>query len=310
MEGTEEFHQYQIQIKPTDPSVHHNYGQFLQDVGRFQDAEQRYQRALELNPQLGASLGNYAVLLWQQQKAPEKAKDLFESALVAEPGLWVNVVRYASFLYEQTGFHEAAELFVDALKRAPSEPLLLQGYADLLFSAERYKESFEVAERYLALRPEDIERTERSAQAMTLGGGSRLRAIELYGRVLDTEPGRVVSAVNLAQLLFLEHRDAEANELLESFLDGNSHPDSRLEAWFYKFAHVEKEGHQSLVRIRALIDAGVRSQGWDLSPNVDRCRNEHHPHLHLLSVLALVAVGAESADGLTCDPNWQRAQRW
>jgi hypothetical protein len=50
-----------------------------------------------------------------------------------------------------------------------------------------------------------------------------------------------------------------------------------LEMWFYRYAHFADRYEQADKEIIKLLKKGVRSPGWDLSPNIERAKLDGHP---------------------------------
>jgi hypothetical protein len=50
------------------------------------------------------------------------------------------------------------------------------------------------------------------------------------------------------------------------------------EIWFYAFCHwPESKRGQALGNLKKVLINNERSHGWDLSPNIERARQDRHP---------------------------------
>jgi len=92
----------------------------LERVGRMDDAERAYQRALAADPTDSTNLVNYAQFLVRVPGDQDRAEELFQRALVADPGRAVILRDYAIFLEHVRGEPErAAEHYLRALAIDP-----------------------------------------------------------------------------------------------------------------------------------------------------------------------------------------------
>jgi len=311
IEQTDEFHREQLRAKPNDANAHNNYGAYLADVKKDIDgAMQAYQKALELDPDHALALGNYGVFLWRHRGNLDEAERLLRRAVKADPNQAVNHAKYAEFLWEgRSNFADAEKVYRDGLENNPRNPTLLLSFA--VFNAKRgnFAESARLYEAYLAVGNRKADTLANYAAVLYLSGGDADHCIALYREALAQEPEQPLALVNLAQLLFCrgqagDYIDQEAERLIAKLLTVDSEQSIELEAWFYCFAHIVERRADALTHLRSLIDAGVRSPGWDLSCNVERAARDEHPDRELVACLADVISGKTDASSLSRFPAW------
>jgi hypothetical protein len=68
--------------------------------------------------------------------------------------------------------------------------------------------------------------------------------------------------------------------------------------WFYRYAHFASQYEQADKEIIKLLKKGVRSPGWDLSPNIERAKLDGHPAPDRLEKLAKIITGDAPLDTL------------
>jgi len=82
-----------------------------------------------------------------------------------------------------------------------------------------------------------------------------------------------------------------------------------VEAGFYLYALVERaEQSERLVRLRALLDAGTRTDDWNFAPIIATATARLHPEAAWLDKLAAVANGVAAVDQLASWPAWLAAK--
>lgn len=265
---------------PEDARTRWNYAVFLETVRRrYDEAEKHYRAALRLAPNSAALLGDYADFLEHAAGDVDRAERYYRRALERDPFHPGNLTNYATFLSEVRGEHGRAEaLYQRALEVSPLHRNALFKYALFLT---------------------DVKRAYADAEA-------------LYRVALEAYPGNGAIMANLAGVLFLRGKAAEALALLEEFLE---HPALQrptadaAECWFYLVVHgAYDERPAALAALRRLLSAGVRSPGFQLGPHVAIAREQGHPWAEWLGPLAAVLTDEEAPDVLDGWDAWAAAR--
>ena len=101
-------------------------GVALFNLGRFQEAEQRYREAIDIDPEYANALVNLAALL---QASPKAAEPLLRRVLKINPKYPGARAMLGIMLLSSGHEHEAKLAFRKALKVSPKDPIALLGLA-------------------------------------------------------------------------------------------------------------------------------------------------------------------------------------
>jgi len=180
-----------VRANPDDPAARYVVGLCLDLTGRYEDAAEEYEKALELAPgHRGASfrLAYIHSLRGEEDRALE-----YYSALAASPAAYVNaLLNFGVFLEDRREYEKAIECFRKVLQVDPGHPrarmYLKDGHAsmDMVFDEDRQKELDRRA-KLMAIPVNDFEfsvRVRNCLQRMnihTLGDLARLTEEELLG---------------------------------------------------------------------------------------------------------------------------------
>jgi Tfp pilus assembly protein PilF len=260
---------------PNEAPLLGNYALFLENNRKdFGAAEAMYKRALEVDPKHANNLGNYAIFLTKSRKDVDAAEAMYKRALEADPKHANSLGNYATFLKNRRKDFVAAEaMYKRALEADPKHANNLGNYAHFL---NIIRKDFDAAEA-------------------------------MYKRALEADPKDANNHANFAGLLLAAGRPdglvvlEKARELLREF----ALPPAELECEFYRFTHGPlPERAAALLKIKALLEHGVRSPGWDLSRNISRALQDGHSEGSWLSKLANVVNGEADLDVLGDWPAW------
>ena len=198
------------------------------------------------------------------------AEDFYRRAIEADPQNASNLGNFAFFMQTIRGQHDEAEaLYRRAIEADPKHANNLGNFANF----------------------------------MTDIRGQNDEAEDLYRRAIEADPKHANTLGNFAQFLLARGTTTEGIRSLEAaerFCDGRD--DLRVELAFYRYAHVKGS---SLAPLRALVMAGARSAGWDLSITIARAIEDGHPEPDLLRDLASVISDGADASCLARHPAWQ-----
>lgn len=132
------------------PDVYNYYGELLLDQGKFEEAIQKFDTAMEMEKQMKPMamnvlpLINKALALFQQKSEFTEAEKLCEKALIIDPECDIAVATMAQLLLQQGKVNEALNYFEKAadLARTPGEIINALSYA------EATRTQLEVQEKY------------------------------------------------------------------------------------------------------------------------------------------------------------------
>jgi len=99
-------------------------------------------------------------------------------------------------------------------------------------------------------------------------------------------------------MLLARGNKKQGEKYLEKAFSLNPSEVSLVEMWFYRYAHFANRYKQADEEIIKLLKKGVRSPGWDLSPNIERAKLDGHPAIDRLQKLAKIITGDAPLDTL------------
>jgi type IV pilus assembly protein PilF len=128
------------EMEPNNAEVHEAFALVYQSTGEFELAEQSYKTAIKLDKQFSRARNNYATFLYSQQRYEEAAEQLEyvvqDSLYKARPRAFVNLGLCRIQLYDNQGAEEA---FRRALTMDRTNSIALLEIAQLRFDAGDFK---------------------------------------------------------------------------------------------------------------------------------------------------------------------------
>ncbi len=284
---------------------------FLEDQGTEpREVERLHRDAVEREPYNAKVRAAYAAFLGRQADRVEEADALFQDALSLTPRDSQTLRAYGRFLAEKKRDADAAETY---LRRAVDyEPGEIDALNDLAQFLHDVREDAEQAEVYfreaVRLAPNRAETLNNFAAFLRDTQRSLDEAARCYRQAAAQNPKDAVVLSRAAQFLLSEGRTDEGLKVLNDAFDAaySMDPAARprwlmLELWIYRYAHDTSRRDDSARAAMVLIDAGARSEGWDLGPTVERAIEAGHPDPEFLRDLARVATDGADPDILKRD---------
>ena len=197
-----------IRSRPHDPWLHHNYAEFLKNLGDLAQATVEMQQVRDLAPHHYAAYLHLGRLLARQKKYDEARQSLAE-ALRRRPDLSDAYVELGQISATQGNLEEALANFDAALRQRPESVGVYLRRADVLMALKRR----EAAIRSLR---DAIERQPSSWEARYLLGvelatdGRIAEAQAELAEVVRLRPEHVLARLNLGNLLARQERFDDA----------------------------------------------------------------------------------------------------
>ncbi|MEL6977127.1 MAG: tetratricopeptide repeat protein [Pseudomonadota bacterium] len=232
--------------------------------GDADEAEELFKDALAMAPRSAETLRAFGRFLADVRDDESGAEAQYRAAIEIDPHDAENFDALATFMHEVRHDAEEAEVFFrQALKLAPNRTATLDKFAGFLRDTKR---SVDEAETF-------------------------------YRRALDANPRDAQSLARSAQFLLSKGRKSEGMKVLNDAFDAAWRIDPAvrpasltLELWIYRYAHDQGRRDESLRAAIALIEAGVRCEGWDLTSTVREAISAGHPDPDIVQDLAAVAT--------------------
>ncbi len=290
------------------------YALFLERFrGRNDLAERFYRRAVAVAPDHLPSRGRFALFLETVRQDYDGAEEQYRQAIALAPNDPVLLGNYADFLEHARGDMEGAECFYRrALEVAPLHPNNLTNYATFLMEVSgEYDRAESLYQKALEIAPEHRNGLFKYAIFLTDIRGQYAEAADLYRRGLVVAPDNPAMLANFAGVLLLQGRETEGLAALEQALRHKSlqAPSAdALECWFYGLIYGAPDGYPfALQAVRRLLEAGIRSPGFNLEPHVEQAREREHPWAEWIALLAPVVIREAPIEVLAEWTEWQAA---
>ena len=205
-----------------------------------------------LNPN---SFNLYAFFLTDMLRDYDRAQEMYERAIAANPNNAHGLGSYAAFLKNVRGDHDQTEKMLNrAIDADPNNANNLGNYASFLT---------------------DVRHEHDRAQAM-------------FERAIDADPNNANNLGNYSQLLFATGQDEAGIALVTRALSlaGTDEKPLVAECRFYLFAHSPERRRESGEELRDLLAAGVTTGSWSFESDLEHLRREEDPRYDLVRDVA------------------------
>ncbi len=305
----EKLYKQAIEMDPKDAANLGNYAIFLTNVrGKHDEAEELYKQVIEITPKNANYLGIYAHFLTSVRGKHNEAEKLYQQAIEVDPKNAYNLGNYAYLLANVRGKHDEAEkLYKQVIEITPKNANYLGFYAYFLTSVRgKHNEAEKLYKQAIEADPKIVANLDNYAYFLTNVRGKHDEAERLYQRVIEIDPKNANSLGNYAKLLLALGRKEGKSMLNRAFAANPTIPGLQCELWFYRWAHFPHKYPEALDKLKALLESGARSKGWNLSPNIERAQSNGHPNVPLLYALADVITKDAPIKNLEAFEEWKK----
>ena len=291
----EVYYKQALEADPNHANALGNYALFLQDIRQdYDQAESYYKQALAADPKKANTLGNYAVFLMDVRNDYDQAEAYYKQALEADPKNANALGNYALFLKNIRHDYDQAEAYYKrALEADPKDANKLGNYAIFL---ENIRRDYDQAETYYkkALEADPKNANALGNYAVFLKDIRRDydQAEAYYKRALEADSKNAITLGNYAHFLItcrgdLKRADSLIQQAFETADNNEGMKPLQAELWFYRYAHYYEEwGAEAEKELTALLNAGAKSIGWNLAPDIELARKNKHPHIEQVEAFA------------------------
>jgi tetratricopeptide (TPR) repeat protein len=210
-----------LQLQPDSAEAHYNLAIVLGRLGRTSAEMAQYEEALRLNPRYAEAHNNLGALLLQAGHQPEALEE-FQTALQLNPQLAEAHYNLGNYWYITGEITEAAEQYQQALR---INPLLAEAHwkmGDLLMQVGRKREAIDQYQQGLELKPGDAEAHYKLGNAL-LWSENLLSAMDEFREALRIDPSMARAHNNLGIALVQSNRFPEAKSEFEAALKIDPH---------------------------------------------------------------------------------------
>jgi len=141
------------EMQPVDMDSFHHRGNLLQQMGKLDEAQACYRRALALDPGNADLHNNLGVLLTRQKRIAE-AEQAYQRALALRPAYPAALHNLALLFLQSARFDAAEEALMQLLHLQPGHAEGWASLANLLQRTQRLPEAEDAYARALAMRPD------------------------------------------------------------------------------------------------------------------------------------------------------------
>lgn len=179
-----------LELDPSLAITTGNFALFMKRRKNYDEAERLYRKSLELGPSDVNVIGNLAILLWQVRKDYDEAERLFRKALTLDPSEANHTGNFAEFMWQgRKNYDEAERLYRKALELDPNQADHNGNFAHFL---ENVRKDYDEAERFyrnsLELDPDQADITGYFAEFMATVRKEYDGADRLYRKALELGP--------------------------------------------------------------------------------------------------------------------------
>ena len=291
----EVYYRRALEADPKNAVTLGNYAVFLNDIRHdYDQAERYYKKALDADQKNANALGNYAVFLNNIRHDYDQGERYYKKALDADPNHANTLGNYASFLHTIRHAYDQAEVYYKrALEADPNHANNLGNYALFL---QDIRHAYDQAEVYYK---QALEADPNHANA--LGNYAVFlkdirhdydQAETYYKRALEVDPKSANKLGNYAHFLItcrggLKRADSLIQQAFENSDNDEETKPLQAKLWFYRYAHYYEEwGAEAEKELVALLNAGAKSIGWNLAPDIELARKNKHPHIEQVEAFA------------------------
>ena len=280
---------------PQDADLLGAYAVFLNDIRHdYDQAERYYKKALEADPKDATALGNYAIFLEDIRHDYDQAETYYKQALEADPKSANKLGNYASFLHAIRRDYKQSEVYYkQALEVDPNHTNNLGNYANFL---KDIRHDYDQAESYykkiLEADPKNANTLGNYAVFLKDIRHDYEQAESYYKKALEADPKDANTLGNYAHFLItcrgdLKRADSLIQQAFENADNDEETKPLQAELWFYRYAHYYEEwGAEAEKELAALLNAGAKSIGWNLAPDIELARKNRHPHIEQVEAFA------------------------
>ncbi|XP_066264640.1 protein O-mannosyl-transferase TMTC1-like isoform X1 [Branchiostoma lanceolatum] len=198
-----------VETLPHNAKAHYNYGNYLKDLGRHEEAIFHYQRTLELYPRHASANNNLGTLMTNDTQLQER---YYRRAMNITPQHAKAHFNLANLISKQGKTSEAETLFRRAIVIQPDYIDAHVNLASLLSDLDRNEEAMGIYHESLDLDGENPD-VLNNYGAFLAKLGQTAEALSHYDQALTFDPTHTVAMVNKARLLRSLDRTQEAESL-------------------------------------------------------------------------------------------------
>src|SRR5712692_3573083 len=140
-----------VSLDPRRADGHVCLGQVFNETGKYEQAAEQFQKAVQLEPSDAAYRG--LALTYQRLGKPEAAESTYRQAISMRPQYWAGYSWLGAFYLAEARYREAAEMFAKVVELAPDRFAGYYNLAGAYVLQGRYAEAIAMVQPSVAIRP-------------------------------------------------------------------------------------------------------------------------------------------------------------
>ena len=128
-------------------------GLLLHEDKKFDEAIEKYEKSVELNPKFAIAYNNWGEALYRQG-AGEGAIEKYKKSIKEDPQFAAAYYHWGYVLFKQSDYEQAVEKFKKAVKLDPRFPMALNDWGEVLYKQGDYKRAEEKFKKAVEVDPQ------------------------------------------------------------------------------------------------------------------------------------------------------------
>ncbi|WP_353815262.1 tetratricopeptide repeat protein [Agromyces sp. SYSU T00266] len=263
-----------IGVSDVDPTTKARAAIFFAEEGELDDAERLFEEALAQDSTDARTIRQYAAFQDESRKNSERAEELYTAATQLPEVDSYTLVLAARFFERQNRLGLAISLLSQHPKLG-SDAFVTMQHARLMRRSGNLETATSIVSTALDSHGLDVVWLELAGYVFLESPADISLASSLWERAAELSPSDINLAVNLAQLLLVQERVAEAAPRILRALEDETLPAPlRLEASIYAVAHDLEFASEGLAVAESLLARGERTPGWNFEPTLSWVQRE------------------------------------
>ncbi len=213
MEKAIPYFQKAIAIKPSIGAVHWNLGNALNKIKRVEEAIACWQKAAECNPQqFSAEAINDRGSMCAQQGKFAEAIDNYQRAIQIKPDFALGYINLGTLLQKEGRIDDAIAQFNKALELKPDSIEAYAKLGNLLIGREKYDDAIAQYQKVIQIQPNAVEAHFNFGTAL-LQQGKIYQAIAAFQKVLELQPNNAEAYSNMGVALYRQFKQSDRRNI-------------------------------------------------------------------------------------------------
>lgn len=213
MEKAIAYFQKALEIKPNIAAVHWNLGNALNNVKRSAEAIVCWQKAAEYNPQqFSAEAINDRGSMCAQAGKFAEAIDNYQRAIQIKPDFALGYLNLGTVLQKQGKFDDAIAQFNKTLELKPDCIEAYGKLGNLLIGREKFDEAIAQYQKVIQMQPDAVEAHFNFGTAL-LEQGKIYQAIAAFQKVLELQPNNAEAYSNLGVAIYRQFKQTDRRNI-------------------------------------------------------------------------------------------------